>query len=532
MRRWNGWGDASVTYPISDQVLNWLGERLGKLSSPQDVSLETQVHRVAPSRLPGHPLIHTAAEDRVRHARGQSLPDWIAVRSGRIARFPEGVAYPESDDDLRDLFGYARQVGAALIPYGGGTSVVGGVNPEEDGPPAITVDLSRMSGLLHLDTRSRLATFGAGIRGPHLEAALRAQGHMLGHFPQSFELSTLGGWIATRSSGQQALYYGRIERLLAGGRLVTPAGTLDLPPFPASAAGPDLREWVLGSEGRMGIISRATVRITPTPAHEEFHAVFFPSWAAGVEAAREIVQAGLTLSMLRLSDPSETEANLVLAGHEQLVNLLHGGLTLMGHRRGEKCLLLLGATGGRASVRRARRDAIHIARRYGGLNLGQMMGQAWARTRFKTPYLRNTLWESGVAVDTLETAVPWSDVHVTAEAILQAIRNVAAVMDEPVLAFAHLSHLYPTGASIYVTFLFRVESDPDHLLERWQGMKQAASRVIVEHGGTITHQHAVGTDHAPYLEAEKGKPGMALIAGAIRQCDPDGIMNPGKLVQM
>lgn len=529
MRRWNSWGDDTVQYPVPAGALGWLAAQVGPSTPPQDVAFEQVVRSVPPSHLPDHPLIHTDAVDRLRHARGQSLPDWVALRSGRIGTFPVGVAYPETEEDIHTLFAYARQSGAVLIPYGGGTSVVGHINPQPDGPPALTVDLSRMSDLLDLDETSRLATFGAGVRGPHLEAALRAHGYTLGHFPQSFEYSTLGGWVATRSSGQQSLYYGRIEQLFAGGLMLTPVGDLKMDPYPASAAGPDVRQMVLGSEGRMGILSRAVVRISPLPEAEQFHGVFFHTWEQGVDAVREMVQALLPLSMLRLSNGAETEATLALAGHERLVDYAHRGLNVLGYRRHEKCMLVFGATGRTDSVRRAVRDAVSIARRHGGLHSGQYIGQLWRKSRFRTPYLRNSLWEHGYALDTLETIVPWVKVLPTAEAIIRALRSALAEVGERVYVFAHLSHLYPTGASIYITFIFRVMPNPDQTLEHWKRLKRAGSEAIVAHGGTISHQHGVGADHKPYLEAEKGPLGMALIRSAAQQCDPDGILNPGTL---
>ncbi len=529
MRRWNGWGDDTVDYPVPQGAHRWLEAQIGSATPPPDTPLHQIVQAVPDARIPARPLIQTDAETRLRHARGQSLPDWVALRAGRIGTFPDGVAFPQDEDDLAALFAFARRSGAALIPYGGGTSVVGHINPERDGPPSLTVDLSALSALESLDERSRLATFGAGVRGPHLEAALRAHGYMLGHFPQSFEYSTLGGWIATRSSGQQSLYYGRIEDLFAGGRMVTPAGALEMPPYPASAAGPDLRQLVLGSEGRMGFITRAMVRVSPLPEDEQFHGVFFKNWEQGVEAVRQMAQARLPLSMLRLSNGAETEATLTLAGHERLVDLAHRGLGLLGYRRPDKCMLLLGATGDPVTVRQAREGALDIARLRGGVHVGQMMGRKWRKSRFLTPYLRNSLWERGYAIDTLETIVPWSDVLPAAGAIIASIEQAAGTLDERVFAFAHLSHVYRSGASIYVTLIFRVQPDPDQTLALWAGMKRAASQTVVAHGGTISHQHGVGVDHAPYLEAEKGALGLDLIRQTARACDPDGIMNPGKL---
>src|SRR5690606_3360801 len=530
MRRWNGWGDDTVDYPVPPGALGWLREQVGEPQPPQDVPFEQAVQRVPTSNLPDHPLISADPADRLRHARGQSLPDWVEMRAGRVRTLPAGVAYPQTEDDILALFDYARERGAVLIPYGGGTSVVGHINPEPDAPPTVTVDLSHLGELESLDETSRLAAFGAGVRGPLLEAALRAHGYTLGHFPQSFEYSTLGGWIATRSSGQQSLHYGRIEDLFAGGRVVMPAGALDLPPHPASAAGPDLRQLVLGSEGRMGVITRAVVRVSPLPPAEQFVGLFFPAWEAGVEAVREMVQARLPLSMLRLSNPFETEAMLTLAGHEGLVSFAHRGLGLLGHARGEKCMLIAGATGSAASVRWARRSAEAIARRHGGLPTGGYMGRTWRKSRFLTPYLRNTLWEQGYAIDTMETIVPWSDVLAAAEDITGRIRAASEAISERAYVFAHLSHVYGSGASIYVTVIFRTQPDPDAMLDHWARMKRAASEAIVAHGGTISHQHGVGVDHARYLPAEKGVAGVELLRETFRHCDPDGILNPGKLV--
>jgi alkyldihydroxyacetonephosphate synthase len=537
MRRWNGWGEQALTYPLPLSALRFLEGVLGPGTSPRDATLADVLRAVPRSRLPVHPLVTPDVEVRLRHACGQSLPDWVAIRSGHIPAFPDGVAFPSSEEEVAQLITFAVRVGAHLIPYGGGTSVVGHVNPSPGDAPVLTVDMCRMNRLLALDEMSRLATFGAGVDGPRLEASLRARGYTLGHFPQSFEFSTLGGWIVTRSSGQQSLYYGRIEELFAGGRLVSPAGRLDMPPFPASAAGPDLRQLVLGSEGRLGIVTQATLRVSPLPQREDFHALFFPDWAQGVAAVREMAQARLPLSMLRLSDAVETTTTLALADHEWLVNLLEQLLRLRGLGP-DKCMLLVGITGRDEAVRVTRKKAMEVARAYGGLHVGRKMGEEWRKSRFRTPYLRNTLWERGYAVDTLETAICWSDLASTADAIRRALRDGLKEVGDRVHVFSHLSHIYADGASIYVTYLFRLPQadssqpgvDPDETLRRWHLLKAAASDVIVAAGGTISHQHGVGVDHAAYLPAEKGKVGMAALRSLCRTFDPEGVMNPGKLV--
>lgn len=374
MRRWNGWGDTTIDYPLPDGATDYLKQWAGTAHPPKNVTPEQVLVGIPPSRLAQHPLISMDANDRLCHARGQSLPDWLAMRSGNLGMFPDGVAYPATDDEVRSLIRLAAQTDTRLIPYGGGTSVTGHINPLPSDQPVLTVDMRRMSRLINLDDVSHLATFGAGTAGPDLEAQLRAQGYTLGHFPQSFELSTLGGWIATRSCGQQSLGYGRIERLFAGGHLETPSGTLNLPAFPASAAGPDLKEIVLGSEGRFGIITEATMRITPLPEKEVFHAVFLPNFECGMAAARQIVQARLPLSMIRLSTANETKTMLALAGHRKLISAMEKYLSVYGIGD-EKCMLMLGFTGRKAIVRMARNEALAIANSQHGVHVGQIFGK-------------------------------------------------------------------------------------------------------------------------------------------------------------
>src|SRR5690554_5951267 len=318
MRRWNGWGEESFNLELPAQGQNFLAERVGASHALEDVSLESVCAKVPESRLPADDtvakLIDTSPETRVRHARGQSLADWLAMRSGEFGVFPDGVARPETSLDVQNLLHYAQAHNIELIPYGGGTSVAGHINPLAGDKPVLTVDMGGMNRLIDLDRESQIATFGAGTPGPLVESQLRAHGYILGHFPQSFELSTIGGWVASRSSGQQSLRYGRIEQLFAGGRVETLQGTLGIPNIPASSAGPDVREMVLGSEGRLGIITEVKVRVTPIAAKENFYVAFFPSWEAARTATRQIKQQGIALSMLRVSNAIETETQLALAG--------------------------------------------------------------------------------------------------------------------------------------------------------------------------------------------------------------------------
>lgn len=527
MRRWNGWGDEALDIKLPDAALARLNAELGPGVTAPDATLDAVVAGLPASRFEDV-RVSSDARTRLMHARGQSLPDWVALRSGRVGVVPDAVAFPESAGDVRELLALARRASLAVIPYGGGTSVVGHVTPLPGERPVLTIALSRMNRLVAFDAESRLATIEAGAYGPAIEGQLGAHGMLLGHYPQSFEYSTLGGWIATRSSGQQSYYYGRIEDLLAGVELETPAGPLRAPPFPASAAGPDLRELVLGSEGRAGIICAATVRVTPKPEVETFHAALFRDWPSAVAAGRELAQRRALVSMIRVSDPDETSVSLSLSGRRE-DDWLGRALSLFGYGP-SRCLLIFGVTGSRAGTVLALKEAYAVAAARGGVPLGPALGRAWRKSRFRGPYLRNALWDAGYAVDTLETAVPWSAVLPTHMAIHAALRGALERDGERVLSFAHLSHLYGDGASVYVTFVFRRTADPDALLERWRTLKDRASRAIVEHGGTISHQHGVGLDHLPYLAAEKGALGLTAIRSALATLDDAGIMNPGKLL--
>ncbi len=529
MKRWNGWGDEAIDFALNDEALAFLEERLGVGGKSLDATHAAACARLAPSRLAPHRLVDTSAPARLANALGQSLPDWLRMRHGRIDHVPDGVAFPESGDQVRELLDYAKASGAIVIPYGGGTSVAGHLTVPEGEQPVLTVNLTRMRALLNLDPEAQLATFEAGVFGPDLEAQLRAHGFTLGHFPQSFEYSTLGGWVVTRSSGQQSLRYGRIEQMFAGGRLESPAGRLDIPTFPASAAGTDLREMVLGSEGRLGILTEAAVRVNRLPEFEAFHAVFFPNWEAASMATRTIAQAKLQLSMLRLSNPLETVTMLTLAGHRKLVGVLETYLGWRGCDEG-KCMLLIGVSGDKRAAKAALRGALALARAGKGVHVGRHMGDKWKQNRFRNVYLRNTAWKHGYAIDTVETAVDWPGVTAMMHNVERAALEAMAGRGERVHTYTHLSHMYAQGASVYTTFVYRLSGSYEEDLARWRSLKRGVSEAIVANGGTISHQHGVGSDHAEYLEAEKGALGLGAMRALFEYFDPERRMNPGKLV--
>jgi alkyldihydroxyacetonephosphate synthase len=518
MRRWNGWGEETIDFPLNKDAYQFLVDRIGRGTPLPEARMDDVLKKVPESRLPDHPLVTKATEDRLRHARGQSLPDWLALRSGNLGSSPDGVAYPATSEEVQALIQFAKESGAVIIPYGGGTSVVGHITPEKGERPVLTLDMGRLKRLISLDKESQIATFGAGAAGPDVEAQLRAQGYTLGHFPQSFEFSTLGGWIATRSTGQQSLRYGRIEQLFAGGRLETPVGALEIPTFPASAAGPDMREVLLGSEGRLGVLTEVKVRVTRLPERERFYTIFCPEWQEAVDAVRQTAQAKIPLSMLRLSSSTETETQLKLAGRKKLVALLEKLLAWRG-AGADKCMLTFGTAGSRKQCRKALKGVRRIFKRATGFYMGGTLGRKWVEGRFRVPYLRNSLWEKGYAVDTLETATDWPYVNQMVDVVQSALHGAIPDENERIHVFTHLSHTYAQGASVYTTVIFRV------------GETYEASEAIVANRGTISHQHGVGVDHAPYLEREKGTLGMSTIRTVCQHLDPGGMMNPGKLVR-
>jgi alkyldihydroxyacetonephosphate synthase len=530
MQRWNGWGDPEMTMDLAATGQKLLIQHLGPGKPRPDYPLSKLLKTIPKSRLPSHPLISDDPRLRLTHAHGQSLPDWIDMRTGALQRFPDGVALPAATGDIGTLLKFAAKHNLIVIPYGGGTSVVGHLKMPDDDRPVLSLALQGLNRLTELNPTNRLAAFEAGVRGIDLEAQLRTHGFTLGHYPQSFEYSTLGGWVVTRSSGQQSAYYGRIEHLFAGGQLVTPHGQITMPPYPASAAGPDLRQLVLGSEGRMGILTQAIVRISPLPEQDDVYGLFFPSWESAQEAVRSIAGSQVRVAMIRLSNPTETQTNLALAGHARHVGMLKTYLRIRRIRVGKACMCLIGFIGTKKRVASAKSDVLSICRNFRGVNTGKPMGEAWKNNRFLAPYLRNTLWDSGYAVDTVETAVTWDRVTDAMRRIETAIQNSLAPWNEKVHVFSHLSHVYPSGSSIYTTFVWRLADRAALMAEQWRTIKQAASNAIVQAGGTISHQHGVGLDHRPYLEAEKGSTGIEALKAIFTRLDPDQRMNPTKLL--
>ena len=533
--RWNGWGNVNVNKKVSAHGAKLIKSHIGKSKKLPSVSLDKVLKTVPKSRLPAEitdlDMVSIDNETRLRHARGQSFADWIAMHSGDFGVFPDGVAMPESTHEVETLLQLAREHDLIVIPFGGGTSVAGHINPPKDSRPVLTIATSKMDQLIDLDIDSQIATFGAGAQGPAVEGQLAKRGYRLGHYPQSWELSTLGGWIAARSSGQQSLGYGRIEQMFAGGTLVTPQGVMTIADIPASSAGPDLREMMMGTEGRAGIFTEVKMRVQPQPEEEIFKVVFLPNWAAGKAVLQLAVQKNIRLSMLRLSNAIETDAHLHLGTSPSQFLAISTYLKARG-LDSQKVMLTYGVSGDKAQNKLALTQFKQLLKQHGGVSgkLADLMGKIWAHGRFKFPYLRGTLWEKGIMVDTFETATNWAHIDEQMQQMQEAVRSSLVDEGEEVMAFTHISHVYKQGASLYTTYFFRAGKDHASTLARWQKIKHAASLSVANGTATISHQHGVGRDHAPYLAAEKGPLGLQVTQDMLKSLDPDQRMNPGALL--
>jgi alkyldihydroxyacetonephosphate synthase len=493
---------------------------------------------VPPSRLPaaaraqlvaavGDTHVRTDAPARLSRAGGQSYVDLIRRRAGTIVA-PDAVVEPAEAAEVLAVLRIAAAEGAAVVPYGGGTSVVGGLEAlRAELPAVIALDVGRLDRVVDVDPANLTATLAAGMRAPAAEAVLAEHGLTLGHFPQSFERASIGGFVATRSAGQASTGYGRIDDLVVGLRLATPEGEIVLAAQPASAAGPDLRRLVLGSEGAFGVVTEATLRVHPAPASTAYRGWMLPSFGAGLDVLRSLAQRGPLPTIVRLSDPAETRIGLRLTGPGHLTRAgLHRYLALRGVAAG--CLLVAGFEGAAREVRRGHHALGRVLGRAGAVSLGAPAGNSWERGRFGAPYLRDALLDAGVLVETLETATTWSRLPRLYAAVDAALRDSLAAQDTRPMVGCHVSHVYPTGASLYFTVLARQRRGAE--VEQWERAKSAATRAIIAAGGTVSHHHGIGTAHAPYLAAEDSALGLAALRAVKARLDPAGVLNPGKLL--
>jgi alkyldihydroxyacetonephosphate synthase len=521
---WARWGDPARAHSVPDALRELVEAFLGPVEERPPVAHEEvrlpavalSVDRLAAlAALVGADHVRTDHAWRVARTRGKSTPDLLRIRAGDGSDAPDAVVRPASHDEVLAVVQWCSENRVALVPFGGGTSVVGGLAARREGyDGVVALDLGRMTRLLSVDAVSRTATLEAGLLGPDAERLLAEHGLTIGHFPQSFRYASIGGFAATRSSGQSSAGYGRFDSLVMALRVATPIGELSLGRSPANAAGPDLRELVLGSEGAFGVITEVTVEVRPAPAVQRYEGWRFDTFAAGIDATRRLAQARLLPTVLRLSDETETAVNL--ASPDAVGGASPGG-----------CLLVAGYEGTEAEVDRARRTVVALLESRGGVWLGEEPGRAWARGRFDGPYLRDSLLDIGVLVETLETAAFWSNLERVHLAVKGAVEETLSAQGTPPLVLCHVSHVYETGASLYFTVAARELADG---VAQWLPVKAAATDAIVAAGASITHHHGVGSDHRPWLEQEIGPVGVEVLRAVKERLDPQGVLNPGILV--
>jgi alkyldihydroxyacetonephosphate synthase len=548
--KWWGWGLDGVRFTHEDKpgFRPFIREVLGvDVAQPGAAPERWEDLDVPASRLPdglragleravGTAFVSVDSLDRVVHARGKSLRDLVRQRGGDLGRVPDVVVRPGSEEEVTAVLGAALDADAVVIAFGGGTSISGSLEaPGGEERPVLSVDLARLDKLLSIDPSSRLARVQAGVFGPHLEEQLASAGYTLGHFPDSFTHSTLGGWIATRSSGMQSDRYGDIADLTKGLRVVTPRGTLVTRPIPAMSTGPSIREMVLGSEGRLGIITEATVEVREIPARREILGYLFPTFADGLAAMRDLAASECSVSVTRVSDAHETLFSFATRTTPTLLDKLKSrALTLYLTRRlgfdlPQMSLCFLGYEGSERHVRAQRRAAGRIARRHGGLCLGASPGVLYDQKKFDTPYIRDFLLDRGVAADVSETAMPWSRLTAVYEAVSAAAAGAFAELSVKGYVLCHLSHSYHAGACLYFTFAFEPTAGAE-MIAQYDVVKSAIQQAFVDHGATLSHHHAVGTEHAQWLEQDISSAGVGMLRALFDGTDPGGHLNPGKIV--
>jgi alkyldihydroxyacetonephosphate synthase len=546
--RWNGWGWADHPDPLAGRgaVWDWLAGAMGMpalLATPprhlDGITLTAPRlgagARAALAAIVGPDSVRQDNYERAYHALGRSYHDLLRLRAGEFTP-PDAVVFPRNEADVLALLRAAAEYDLAVVPYGGGTSVVGGVSAARgDFPAVITLDVSDMDHVTGIDLVAGTASAEAGISGPELERQLAAKGMTLGHHPQSFEFSTLGGWIAHHGAGQDSARYGRAGDWLAGVRVATPQGLLTGNVVPASAAGPDLTRLMLGSEGVFGVITEARIRIRALPARQEHRGWLFHDFASGIAALREAEREAIPHTMLRLSDAGETHflRGFAMLGKERgLKTRLEEGYLKLHHFDANAAALIAGFAGSDAEVTAARRRFGALARRLGALALGDKPGRRWREQRYLMPYLRDPLLDQGVGLDTMETAASWSRLPALYAAVRTALetamRQNAPREGAQGIVLCHVSHAYADGASLYFTFLY--PRNLNDAARQWQAIKRAASDAVMAAGGTISHHHGVGEDHLPWIEQEKGALGIAALRAVKQALDPKGILNPGKLI--
>ena len=547
--KWSGWGDDDVSFTHEDKpalgpfLLRALGldvtlrtarpAAFEGLSVPEP-SLSPDLSAALEAAI-GAGSVSTDPRERVVHARGKSLRDLVRHRRGDLGRLPDVVVRPADEDEVAAIMRAALGADAVLIPFGGGTSISGSLEaPAQEQRTVISLDVSRLRRVLAVDAASGLARVQAGAFGPDLERQLNAQGWTLGHFPDSFTHSTLGGWIATRSSGMQSDRYGDIADLTRAVRVVTPSGLLVTRPVPHASTGPSVREMVLGSEGRLGVITEATVHVRRVPERRVILGYLFPTWADGLAAMQDIAASEAAPSVTRVSDASETAFSFATRKDPSAADHLKSrALTAyLRRRRGfdvdAMCLSFIGYEGSKHNVDAQRKAVARIVARHGGLGIGSSPGELYDQKKFDTPYIRDFLLDRGALADVSETSAPWSRLATVYDTVTASAHGAFDELGVRGYIMCHLSHSYHAGACLYFTFAFKPSAQDGGLTE-YDLVKSAIQQAFMDSGATLSHHHGVGTEHARWLEEDISAPGVAMLQALFTGVDPGANLNPGKI---
>jgi alkyldihydroxyacetonephosphate synthase len=478
--------------------------------------------------------------ERVVHTYGKSLRDLVRIRANAVERYVDVVVYPDDEQQVQAIVDAAVAENAVIIPFGGGSNIAGSLEPRSDERrTVVSLDLGRLNKVVSIDEPSGLARIQAGVLGPDLEEQLGAQGWTLGHFPDSFTHSTLGGWVATRSSGMQSDKYGDIADIVRGLRVVRPStdgrsGALVIRGIPSVSNGPSVREMILGSEGRLGVITEVTAQVHRIPAKRDVYAYFFPNWRAGVEAMQEVAESDAHPSITRVSDARESGFSLATSKERHGFDKFAADtlLPFLMRRKGWKnlediCLSFIGYEGEEKYAKRQRKLVEAIVKKHGGMGVGTGPGVLYDQKKFDTPYLRDFLLDRGAAGDVSESAMPWSQVIPLYDAVVAAANKAFDEIGIQGWIMAHLSHSYHSGACLYFTFAFVFGDDP---IGEYDTVKRAIQQAFVDNGGSISHHHGVGVEHSPWLEQDISPEGVAVMRGLFEATDPAGTFNPRKIV--
>ena len=549
LMKWWGWGaeDVAFSHDGKPELAPFIQRALGlDVRGPSSGRIAFEDLEIPASVLPaglqarleeavGAEQVSTDDRDRVVHSRGKSLTDLIRQRRGDLGRLPDAVVRPGNEDEAAAVLRAALDEDAVVIPFGGGSCISGSLEAEAGEPrPVISMDMVRLDRVLEIDATSRLARVQAGVFGPDLERQLNERGWTCGHFPDSFTYSTLGGWIATRSSGMQSDRYGDVAEFTRGLRMVTPSGVLAVRPVPSTSTGPSVREMVLGSEGRLGVITEATIHVRPVPSERKILGYLFPSWAAGLTTMRDIAASEASPSVTRVSDAAETAFSFAMReATTPLDRVKSTALRAFLRRRGwdleSMCLALIGYEGSSSHVSTQRKLTQRIVKRHGGLSIGSSPGRLYDQKKFDTPYIRDFLLDRGAPADVSETSARWSGLRTVYDSVMAAGHGAFRRLGVPGYLMCHLSHSYHSGACLYFTFALNPPRDHDPL-EDYGVVKRAIQQAFVDAGATLSHHHAVGTEHADWLEQDISTPGVAMLRALFEGTDPGANLNPGKIV--